>query len=354
VDDPAKSPRESVARIFHARFCNWFRIGDDEAKKRHHLRQTKQNERKNHDYWLALAPQFFFHDKLVMKFVKFIIGVFGVWTALLLNAPAQTNVLTVTNVVTLTVTNVVYVTNIVAQVLPPVKVVVVAAAGKTNKIVVPVKYPWVSSITAGLTLTRGNSDSLLTTVKFVSDKKTPVNEFSLDADGAYGSANGVANTAMAHGFAQWNHLFSDKWYGYLRGEVLHDDIAQVRYRATVTSGVGYYLIKQTNMTLTAETGPGIVIERVGNVDTTYATMRFAEHFERKFNKNSARVWENVEFLPQVDKPSDYLINSEVGIESSLYKNVSLQVYSDDNFNSQPAAGLKRNDVKLVSAVSYKF
>jgi putative salt-induced outer membrane protein YdiY len=287
-----------------------------------------------------------------MKFVKFIIGVFGVWTALLLNAPAQTNVITVTNVVTLTVTNVVYVTNIVAQVLPPVKVV--AAAGTTNKIVVPVKYPWVSSITAGLTLTRGNSDSLLMTAKYLSDKKTPVNEFSLDADGAYGSANGVANTAMAHGFAQWNHLFSDKWYGYLRGEVLHDDIAQVRYRATVTSGVGYYLIKQTNMTLTAETGPGIVIERVGNVDTTYATMRFAEHFERKFNKNSARVWENVEFLPQVDKPSDYLINSEVGIESSLYKNVSLQVYSDDNFNSQPAAGLKRNDVKLVSAVSYKF
>ena len=289
-----------------------------------------------------------------MKFVKFIIGVFGVWTALLLNAPAQTNVMTVTNVVTLTVTNVVYVTNIVAQVLPPVKVVVVAAAGTTNKIMVPVKYPWVSSITAGLTLTRGNSDSLLMTAKYLSDKKTPVNEFSLDADGAYGSANGVANTAMAHGFAQWNHLFSEKWYGYLRGEGLHDDIAQVRYRATVTSGVGYYLIKQTNTTLTLETGPGIVIERVGNVDTTYATMRFAEHFEHKFNKNSARVWETVEFLPQVDKPSDYLINSEVGIESSLYKNVSLQVYSDDNFNSQPAAGLKRNDVKLVSAVSYKF
>jgi hypothetical protein len=106
--------------------------------------------------------------------------------------------------------------------------------------------------------------------------------------------------------------------------------------------------------MTLETGPGIVIERVGDVDTTYATMRFAEHFEHKFNKNSARVWETVEFLPQVDKPSDYLINSEVGIESSLYKNVSLQVYSDDNFNSQPAAGLKRNDVKLVSAVSYKF
>ena len=59
--------------------------------------RPKQNERKNHDYWLAFAPQIFSHVRLVMKFVKFIIGVFGVWTALLLNAPAQTNVITVTN-----------------------------------------------------------------------------------------------------------------------------------------------------------------------------------------------------------------------------------------------------------------
>jgi hypothetical protein len=83
-------------------------------------------------------------------------------------------------------------------------------------------------------------------------------------------------------------------------------------------------------------------------------MRIAERFERKFNKNSARIWENVEFLPQIDKPSDYLINSEIGAESSLYKNVDIQVYLDDNFNSQPAAGFRRNDVKLVSGVTYKF
>jgi hypothetical protein len=97
-----------------------------------------------------------------------------------------------------------------------------------------------------------------------------------------------------------------------------------------------------------------VIERLGEVDTTYATMRLAEKFERKFNHNSARIWENIEFLPQVDIPGDYLINSEIGLSSSIYKNLDLQIYLDDNFNSQPAAGLRRNDVKLVSGVTYKF
>ncbi len=298
-----------------------------------------------------------------MKFKKFVLGIFAILAAFVLPATAQTNFVTatnsvtLTNVVTITVTNVVTVTNIVVQpvvtAVVPVKVVA-AAAATTNKIVAPPKYPWATTVTAGVTLTRGNSDSLLATAKIITDRKTPVNEFNMGGDATYGSANGVANSELYHGFAQWNHLFSEKWYSYLRGEGLHDGIAEVKYRATITSGLGYYLIKQTNTTLAVEVGPGIVIERVGETDNTYATLRLAERFEHKFNKNSARIWENCEFLPQVNKPSDYLINAEIGAASALYKNVSLQVYLDDSYNSQPASGLRRNDVKLVSGVTYTF
>ncbi len=227
------------------------------------------------------------------------------------------------------------------------------ASAQTN-VTAEIKYPWSSSITAGLTLTRGNSDTLLATAKFLTDKKTPDNEYSLGADAAYGSANDVENNDNYHGFGQWNHLFSDKWYSYLRGDGLHDGIAEVKYRFTLTAGVGYYLIKQTNTTLAAEVGPGVVAERVGDVDNTYATIRLAERFEHKFNNGAARIWQSVEILPQIDKPSDFIVNFEIGIESALYKDVSLQVYLVDNYNTQPAAGFKRNDAKLVSGVSYKF
>ncbi len=273
---------------------------------------------------------------------------------------AQTNVVIVTNYVTITqvVTNYVTITN------PPAKPGPVAADGLAKsaapKAVAPPKFPWSSTLTAGLTLTRGNSDSLLATAKLISNKKTPLNEFSLGGDATYGSANGTANSEIFHGVGQWNHLFSERSYAYLRGEGIHDGIAEIKYRATLATGMGYYFIKDgTNTTLAGELGPGLVLERVGTVDTTYATMRVAERFEHKFNKGSARVWENVEFLPQIDKPSDYLVNSEIGIESALYKTLSLQVFLDDNFNSQPAVNssgvkLKRNDVKLVSGITYKF
>jgi putative salt-induced outer membrane protein YdiY len=217
-----------------------------------------------------------------------------------------------------------------------------------------IKYPWQNSVTAGLTLTRGNSQSLLSTIKVTGDKKTPVNEYSLDADGAYGSSSGVANDETLHGFGQWNHLFSERWYGDLRAEGLHDGIAELKYRGTFTAGAGYYFIKDDATTLAGEVGPGYVTQRVGTVDNSFATVRVAERGEHKFSANAARIWETVEYLPQVDKFSNYLVNAEVGAESALYKNVSLQICLDDNFNSQPAVGRKRNDVKLVSGITYNF
>jgi putative salt-induced outer membrane protein YdiY len=287
-----------------------------------------------------------------MREQKFFADFFLIFSAFVLPVAAQSQIQTVTNYVTITVTNIVTVTNFVPPLATGPKAATVIAV--TPKITPTPKPRWDSLLTAGATLTRGNSDSLQATAKLVTDKKTPVNEYNLGADATYGSANGVPNAETFHGFGQWNHLFTPNWYGLLRGEALHDGIAQVKYRFTLTSGVGYYVIKNTNTTFAVESGPGIVIERLGDADTSYATMRIAERFERKFNKNSARIWENVEFLPQIDKPSDYLINSEIGAESSLYKNVDIQVYLDDNFNSQPAAGFRRNDVKLVSGVTYKF
>ena len=83
---------------------------------------------------------------------------------------------------------------------------------------------WESSVTAGLTLTRGNSDTLLFTAGVLTDKKTPDNEFKLGADAAYGENNGVKNVDTEHVFGQYNDLFTDRFYGYARAEGLHDGL----------------------------------------------------------------------------------------------------------------------------------
>ena len=228
-------------------------------------------------------------------------------------------------------------------------------AADTNQtaIVSTNKPAWESSVSMGLSLTRGNSDTLLTTAAFKTRMKTPANEFIFGMDGAYGESDSVKNNETLHGVSQYNHLFGKRFYGFFNLEGLHDGIADLQYRFMLSPGAGYYFIQETNTTLAGEVGPGLIFQRLGDVDTAYASLRLAERFEHKFHDN-ARIWQKMEFLPQVNKPDNFLINAEIGAEAVLTKTFSLQVTLQDNFVNQPAPGHKDNDVKLISGLVYKF
>src|SRR5689334_24289313 len=95
--------------------------------------------------------------------------------------------------------------------------------------------PWDISAAAGLTLTRGNSKTLLFTGNVLGEKKwDQKNELSLGVDGVYGENSGVKNAESLHGFGQYNRLFNERLFGYLRLEGLHDAIADIKYRLTVS------------------------------------------------------------------------------------------------------------------------
>jgi putative salt-induced outer membrane protein len=283
-----------------------------------------------------------------------IIMAVGILLAFACAASAQTNasVYTTTNVVTVLVTNVVTITNVVAPVPPPPAPVVAAPEPK---------YPWNSSVSAGLTLTRGNSHSMVFTADISTQKKTPENEYSLGASLSYG--NQAVQTALGmvskdnvnnyKAYGQWNHLFTDRFFSYVRVDALRDIIADVDYRVNVGPGAGYYLLKEDATTLAVEAGASQEFQRLGSNDEAFLTVRFAERFEHKF-KDWARVWQSVEFLPQVEQFDNYVVNFQVGAEASLTKSLSLKTTLDDTYQSIPAAGRLKNDVKIISGVSYKF
>ena len=287
-----------------------------------------------------------------MKKTKYI-----VWAALMLAAVtftsvAQTNIITVTNVVTVLVTNVVTITNVVAA--APAAPAPTVTADATPAAVKPVtQYPWESSVSAGLTLTRGNSHSLLFNGDYLTAKKTPKNEYSLGLGAAYGRQDAQDTVNNYKAFGQWNHLYSSRFYDYVRADALRDIVADLDYRASVGPGLGYYLIKNDKTTFATEAGGGMEIEHLGGKYDSFGTLRVAERFEHKFG-DRARLWQNAEILPQVDQLDNYVVNFEIGIESAISKSFSLKTYLDDTYQSIPAAGRAKNDIKLVSGISYKF
>lgn len=212
---------------------------------------------------------------------------------------------------------------------------------------------WESTLSFGLTLTRGNSDTMLMDSALKSHRNDLTNEVTLSIEGTYGEDHSVKNNESLHGIGQYNHLFTDRFYAYGRGDGFHDDIADLTYRFTLSPGIGYYFIKKKETTLAVEAGPSCVLEKLDGSRENYAAARLAERFQKKWDDH-ARLWENVEFLPQFDKGNNFLVNAEIGVETPLSKRLSLSVVAQDNYINVPAPGRERNDLKLISGLTYKF
>jgi putative salt-induced outer membrane protein YdiY len=230
----------------------------------------------------------------------------------------------------------------------------------------PPKTNWQSSAGVGLSLTRGNSENLLFNARIDTFRQWERDDLRLSADTTYGTtetettdAAGVkkdetsTTASQARGTAQYNHLFSERFYGGLRLEVLHDDIADVSYRITVSPLAGYYFVKKEKTKLSGELGPGFIFERQGGEDDNYTALRIGERFDHTFSAR-AKMWQTAEFLPKVDDFSTYLFNFEIGAEASLTEKLSLRLVFRDNYNSEPASGRKENDMQIISGIVYRF
>jgi putative salt-induced outer membrane protein YdiY len=218
---------------------------------------------------------------------------------------------------------------------------------------------WATTAAAAVTLTRGNSETFLATLSLDTKRKWERDEAALGISGGYGdsTANNVytKNTEFLQGYGQFNHLFTDRFYGALRLDGQYDGIAGVEYRFIVSPMVGYYLIKNDRMNLAAEAGPSLIFEHLkGETASSYWAARFAERFDYKLTATT-KVWESLEYLPKVDDwAENYKLNFEAGIDTAITAHWSLRVVFQDMYNSRPASGRKDNDLRLLAGTAYKF
>jgi len=234
-----------------------------------------------------------------------------------------------------------------------------AAAGKDPA---PAKA-WATSLNAGLNLTRGNSKTLLLNGGALAEYKKNANELRLSIQGAYGESelvqsggsNSTEQTTVqnAKGTADYKRLFTERDYGYVNGELMHDHIAGIDYRLIVGPGLGRYFLKSDLQALSAEAGAAYVRQKLSGEVHDSINLRLAQRYEIKPLAGS-KLWEAVEYLPAFDDFGSYLVNFEVGAEAAMTERVSLRVVLQDQYNSRPAPDKDKNDVQLTAGIGYKL
>jgi putative salt-induced outer membrane protein YdiY len=220
---------------------------------------------------------------------------------------------------------------------------------------------WKSSIAVGVTIARGNTDTTLASVTAVTEKKWDKNDLVFGGDGLYGETKApnapksTENAETLHGFGQYNRFFENGFYWYGRADGFHDGIADIKYRLTLAPGLGYFFLTNKTMDLSAEIGPGYIREQLEGRIESFVTLRMGEKYHYNISP-IAKVWETVEFLPQVDNFNNYIINFETGIDAVLTKDkkLSLRTVLRDTYNNVPAAGRLKNDLQIITGLAYKF
>lgn len=211
--------------------------------------------------------------------------------------------------------------------------------------------PWDTSIYSGLALTHGTVDSLTVNAGFRAVGTWTDQEAILFADYLYGETQNATTNNVFRAGAQWNVLVSDRVFVGLGARFLADEIADVDYRVNLAPSIGYYLIKTDSTKLTLEVGPGYIWEKQGGVSRDFFGYRAAERFEHVF-ASGARIYQTLEYMPENNDFSSYLLAAEAGLEVPLTSKLKLRFAARDVYDSTPAAGLEENDLTLLTGLSY--
>ncbi|MGD9874058.1 MAG: YdiY family protein [Kiritimatiellia bacterium] len=209
---------------------------------------------------------------------------------------------------------------------------------------------WKNSAGVGLTMTDGNSETLVANASAKSEHTAEAGILTLGIEGNYGEADDEKNVENAKALANYKRTY-DAFYAYLDGNVLYDDIAAIDYRATVGPGLGKFLVDSDKTKLGIEAGVAYIFEDVADVTEDYAALRLAQNFSRQISE-TAKIFESVEYLPEIEDFDNYLLNGEVGIEAAINSSASIRVSVKDKYDSTPGEGLEENDVSLIAALSF--
>lgn len=213
--------------------------------------------------------------------------------------------------------------------------------------------PWEWTAAAGLGLADGNAEALNYSIQLLGSYAEGSNEAYLGADYFYSDSNGVETANAFRAYGQYNRLLSDRLYLGVFGQYLTDDVANLDYRTDLNLLVGYYLIKNDTTSLALEAGPGYSWDDQGGVTDDYATLRFGERFEHRFNSR-AKIWQSLSYAPEISDFGNYLLTAELGIDTQITRQWAFRTFVRHQIDSTPAAGFDKGDTALMFGLAYSL
>jgi putative salt-induced outer membrane protein len=148
-------------------------------------------------------------------------------------------------------------------------------------------------------------------------------------------------------------LIGNQWFIGTFGSFLNNEIADLDYRFDTGVTLGYYFLKNDKTKLSLETGPGYTWENQDKLSDNYFSIRLAQTFEHKFNKE-LKIWQSTILTPKASDLDDTLFIAEAGIQILLTEDWSLRSALRYQYDNTPAVSQDKSDILLLTGLSYSL
>lgn len=239
------------------------------------------------------------------------------------------------------------------------------------KAIDPTAETWHGEVALAYTGTRGNSEGDSGSVEAKLNRRWENDRVKLLA-GYYYSRTGTGKNDDRTTTDRWeiegqeDHFWSSAFYTYLNLKYESDRVADLRARYRAGLGGGYQWLDGYEHEATGtwnfnqEVGVNWVkeeydVEIEDEKKNGFAALRYAHHltYNPKWN-DQVEIFHNLEYLPEVDQFSKYLIRTDVGISTKIYLDFELLAKIELDYNSKPAAERKKEDVRYIVGLGYKW
>lgn len=222
----------------------------------------------------------------------------------------------------------------------------------------PPEIIWDRKISVGYNKSSGNTDSSqLISSFFIKRNRVHIDEITLEGDIYYSSSDKKMDAQKWNGSGRYAFSLGSqkKWYNFYKIGADHDRFANIDYRLLPSLGLGYWFFDTDSVKAMAEAAIGYEhTDYRDSTDDDDETVLVPRAFLEKVIFGDARIRQDVFFYPAVDDFSDYRLHSETVFSNPLNDELSLDVSLIEDYNSEPPTDTKKNDLRLLTSLTYSF
>ena len=213
---------------------------------------------------------------------------------------------------------------------------------------------WVSTLSAGVTVTRGNKDTATYNAGYDVKYDTKAGNV-LKTDGLFihGTNGGVVSTNRLTLNVRDEHQVNTHFFMYAQTQLLKDQFKQIDYLVAPTAGLGLKPLDSARTKLNVNAGVGNVWERnTGRGVRRSGAITIGEKLSHGLSP-AVTLLQSFNALWKTENLHDSLVTGTLGLAANLNGRMQFKIEWIDTFKNLPPTGVRRNDLSIIVALVLK-